>query len=156
MSTKNPLAPIKILDSKILGVEFKLFDAVEDKDDFENMFITKYKRGRSFIENDCLRCEAVLEVVIKREYKKLESSTFFIASCKVGITTATPLKSIENFSEAESEQITRANGISIAYGKIRSIIESITAESLVGKQTIPPIYPYALLERDSASEDQDS
>lgn len=156
MSTKNLLAPIKILDSKILGVEFKLFDAVEDKEDFEQVFITRYKRGRSFIENDCLRCEAVLEVVIKREHKKLESSTFFIASCKVGITTAAPLKSTEDFSEAESEQITRANGISIAYGKIRSVIESITAESLVGKQTIPPIYPYALLERESANENQDS
>ena len=74
----------------------------------------------------------------------------------VMVTIAIPLKAIEGLPEDRCLEYARANGISIAYGKIRSIIESITAESLVGKQTLPPIDPYALLERDSANEDQDS
>ena len=103
-----------------------------------------------------LRCEVILEAALDRVRKKSNVPIHFVASAKVGVTIAIPLEAIGDLSEAKCLEYARANGISIAYGKIRSIIESITAESLVGKQTIPPIDPYMLLERDSANEDQDS
>ena len=43
------------------------------------------------------------------------------------------------------DEFVLANAVSIAYGKIRSIIENMTAESAVGRQTIPAIDPYALV-----------
>ena len=38
-----------------------------------------------------------------------------------------------------------ANTVSIAYGKIRAVVENITAESIVGKQTLPAIDPYGFV-----------
>ena len=131
MSRNNVLSPVKILDSKVLGVEFKTIDEETEKSEPEDLLSTKYGRGSNV-------------------------PIHFVVSAKVGVTIAIPLKAIGDLSEARCLEYARANGISIAYGKIRSIIESITAESLVGKQTLPPIDPYALLERDSANEDQDS
>lgn len=156
MSRNNVLSPVKILDSKVLGVEFKTIDEEKEKSEPEDLLATKYGRGRSFIENECLRCEVILEAALDRVRKKSNVPIHFVASAKVGVTIAIPLKAIGDLSEARCLEYARANGISIAYGKIRSIIESITAETLVGKQTIPPIDPYALLERDSTNEDQDS
>lgn len=148
MSSKNALSPVKIIDSKVLGVEFKMLDEEADKEGHENLLVTKYARGRTFIENNCLRCEGILEAILKHANKEKDEPIYFTASAKVGITIAIPLKSLENLSEEEGITYARGNGISIAYGKIRSIIESITAESLVGKQTLPPISPYALLENE--------
>lgn len=155
MSRNNVLSPVKILDSKVLGVEFKTINEETEKSGPEDLLATKYGRGRSFIENECLRCEVILEAALDRVRKKSNVPIHFVASAKVGVTIAIPLEAIGDLSEAKCLEYARANGISIAYGKIRSIIESITAESLVGKQTIPPIDPYMLLERDSANEDQD-
>lgn len=156
MSRNNVLSPVKILDSKVLGVEFKTINEETEKSGPEDLLATKYGRGRSFIENECLRCEVILEAALDRVRKKSNVPIHFVASAKVGVTIAIPLEAIGDLSEARCLEYARANGISIAYGKIRSIIESITAESLVGKQTIPPIDPYMLLERDSANEGQDS
>ena len=156
MSRNNVLSPVKILDSKVLGVEFKTINEETEKSGPEDLLATKYGRGRSFIENECLRCEVILEAALDRVRKKSNVPIHFVASAKVGVTIAIPLEAIGDLSEAKCLEYARANGISIAYGKIRSIIESITAESLVGKQTIPPIDPYMLLERDSTNEDQDS
>ena len=156
MSRNNVLSPVKILDSKVLGVEFKTINEETEKSGPEDLLATKYGRGRSFIENECLRCEVILEAALDRVRKKSNVPIHFVASAKVGVTIAIPLEAIGDLSEARCLEYARANGISIAYGKIRSIIESITAESLVGKQTIPPIDPYMLLERDSVNEDQDS
>ena len=156
MSRNNVLSPVKILDSKVLGVEFKTINEETEKSGPEDLLATKYGRGRSFIENECLRCEVILEAALDRVRKKSNVPIHFVASAKVGVTIAIPLEAIGDLSEARCLEYARANGISIAYGKIRSIIESITAESLVGKQTIPPIDTYMLLERDSANEDQDS
>lgn len=156
MSRNNVLSPVKILDSKVLGVEFKTINEETEKSEPEDLLATKYGRGRSFIENECLRCEVILEAALDRVRKKSNVPIHFVASAKVGVTIAIPLEAIGDLSEARCLEYARANGISIAYGKIRSIIESITAESLVGKQTIPPIDPYMLLERDSENEDQDS
>ena len=156
MSRNNVLSPVKILDSKVLGVEFKTINEETEKSGPEDLLATKYGRGRSFIENECLRCEVILEAALDRVRKKSNVPIHFVASAKVGVTIAIPLEAIGDLSEARCLEYARANGISIAYGKIRSIIESITAESLVGKQTIPPIDPYMLLERDSANEDRDS
>ena len=156
MSRNNVLSPVKILDSKVLGVEFKTINEETEKSGPEDLLATKYGRGRSFIENECLRCEVILEAALDRVRKKSNVPIHFVASAKVGVTIAIPLEAIGDLSEAKCLEYARANGISIAYGKIRSIIESITAESLVGKQTIPPIDPYMLLERDSANEDKDS
>lgn len=149
MSRNNVLSPVKILDSKVLGVEFKTINEETEKSGPEDLLATKYGRGRSFIENECLRCEVILEAALDRVRKKSNVPIHFVASAKVGVTIAIPLEAIGDLSEARCLEYARANGISIAYGKIRSIIESITAESLVGKQTIPPIDPYMLLERDS-------
>ena len=156
MSRNNVLSPVKILDSKVLGVEFKTINEETEKSEPEDLLATKYGRGRSFIENECLRCEVILEAALDRVRKKSNVPIHFVASAKVGVTIAIPLEAIGDLSEARCLEYARANGISIAYGKIRSIIESITAESLVGKQTIPPLDPDMLLERDSANEDQDS
>ena len=50
----NVLSPVKILDSKVLGVEFKTINEETEKSEPEDLLATKYGRGRSFIENECL------------------------------------------------------------------------------------------------------
>ena len=132
----------------MLGVEFKIVDENSDKNEHEDTLATKYGRGRSFVENECVRCEGILEATLKRTQREGDRSVYFIASAKVGITVAIPLRSLEDLPEDKRVKYVRGNGISMAYGKIRSMIESITAESLVGKQTLPPIDPYALLENE--------
>ena len=141
MSRNNVLSPVKILDSKVLGVEFKTINEETEKSGPEDLLATKYGRGRSFIENECLRCEVILEAALDRVRKKSNVPIHFVASAKVGVTIAIPLEAIGDLSEARCLEYARANAISKAYGKIRSINESNTAESLEGKQTNPPIDP---------------
>ena len=64
MSRNNVLSPVKILDSKVLGVEFKTINEETEKSGPEDLLATKYGRGRSFIENECLRCEVILEAAL--------------------------------------------------------------------------------------------
>lgn len=66
MSRNNVLSPVKILDSKVLGVEFKTINEETEKSEPEDLLATKYGRGRSFIENECLRCEVILEAALDR------------------------------------------------------------------------------------------
>ena len=101
MSRNNVLSPVKILDSKVLGVEFKTINEETEKSGPEDLLATKYGRGRSFIENECLRCEVILEAALDRVRKKSNVPIHFVASAKVGVTIAIPLEAIGDLSEAK-------------------------------------------------------
>jgi hypothetical protein len=52
----------------------------------------------------------------------------------------------EGLAEDRRIRIIDANALSLVYGKIRSFVEDLTSQSPVGRQTIPAIDPYALLQ----------
>lgn len=77
----------------------------------------------------------------------------------MGITVAIPDSAFEgDFPVDRINRIVNANAVSIVYGKIRSFIEDMTAQSSVGRQIIPAIEPYALLDslEEKASAEGDS
>ena len=61
---------------------------------------------------------------------------------QASIVVAIPKTAFETIEKEEKDYFIAANAVSIAYGKIRAVIENITAESIVGKQTILTIDPY--------------
>lgn len=66
--------------------------------------------------------------------------------CAMGITIAIPDSAFEEgFPVDKIWRFVDANAVSLVYGKIRSFIEDMTAQSSIGKQTIPAIEPIALL-----------
>lgn len=105
MSRNNVLSPVKILDSKVLGVEFKTINEETEKSGPEDLLATKYGRGRSFIENECLRCEVILEAALDRVRKKSNVPIHFVASAKVGVTIAIPLEAIGDLSEGKMPRV---------------------------------------------------
>lgn len=56
------------------------------------------------------------------------------------------MSSLQGCSSEECQLHLSANAVSLAYEKIRSVIEMVTAESPVGKQILPTIAPYNFLE----------
>lgn len=89
---------------------------------------------------DMFICKCILECIGNWTCDKKESTeSIFSASCKLSVVVAIPKTA---FEKEEKDYFIAANAVSIAYGKIRAVIENITAESIVGKQTILTIDPY--------------
>lgn len=92
---------------------------------------------------DMFICKCILECIGNWTCDKKESTeSIFSASYKLSVVVAIPKTAFETIEKEEKDYFIAANAVSIAYGKIRAVIENITAESIVGKQTIPTIDPY--------------
>lgn len=142
MSNGNWLSPVQIVDSKVLGLNFLITDGFEGGKTHFSLTLNSSLDAPIVVENNYV-CKCVLEAVGNWAIDENGVEPAFTASCKLGIMITVPETSLESVPADERDLFVVANAVSIAYGKIRSSIENVTAESIVGKQTIPTIDPYA-------------
>lgn len=137
------ISPVRILDLTLLGISFNI-DEEFTNEEIDLSFTVNFTAGEFDEQEESLSCRYTLENILKWNIKGTDKEAFN-ASCKVGIYISVPKDVVSDFSEEEKQQYLSANAVSLAYGKIRSEIESITAETPVGKQVLPAIAPYEFL-----------
>lgn len=145
MSNGNWLSPVQIADSKVLGLNLSVADGFKGGETHFSLTMNSSLSAPTIVEGN-YACKCVLEAVGNWTVDEEDTKPAFSASCKLGIVIAVPEAALEPVPESERDTFVVANAVSIAYGKIRSIIENMTAESVVGRQTIPAIDPYAFVD----------
>ena len=145
MSGGNWLSPVQIADSKVLGLNLTVADDFEGGVPRLSLTMNSSLEHPTVIDGKCA-CKCVLEAIGNWTVGEKDAKPAFSASCKLGIVITVSEAALEPLPENERDTFVAANTVSIAYGKIRSAIESITAESVVGRQTIPAIDPYAFVD----------
>lgn len=145
MSVGNWLSPVQIVDSKVLGLNLSVADGFEGGETRFSLTMNSSLGAPTIVDGNYV-CKCVLEAVGNWAVDEEGAEPAFSASCKLGIVIAVPEAALKPVLEDERDTFVFANTVSIAYGKIRSIIESVTAESVVGRQTIPAIDPYAFVD----------
>lgn len=143
MNEAQWVSPVQILDISLLGVSFEI-DEEFSNEEVNLSFTINFSAGEfEYLDNN-FACKYIFEDILSWKIKDSERKAYN-ASCKVGIYISAPNESLKDFDEEEKRQYLSANAVSLAYGKIRSTIESITAETPVGKQVLPTIAPYEFL-----------
>lgn len=142
---ENWLSPVQIVDSKVLGLNLSVADGFEGGETHFSLTMNSSLGAPTIVDGNYV-CKCVLEAVGNWAVDEEGAEPAFSASCKLGIVIVVPKAALEPVLEDERDTFVVANTVSIAYGKIRSIIESVTAESVVGRQTIPAIDPYAFVD----------
>lgn len=145
MSEVTWVSPVSILDSKILGVTFKMNEEAELSHARRSLTMSASIDAPSVTEGRLVG-KCVLGASGDWFSGDEGGPPVFVASCEVGIVVAVDLEVVAELNDYEKAKYVSANALSLAYGKIRACIETITAESPVGRQTLPAIDPYALLE----------
>lgn len=145
MSETTWVSPVSILDSKILSVTFKTNEEAELSRARRSLTMSASIDAPSVSEGR-LVCKCVLGASGDWFYGDESETPAFVVSCEVGIAVAVSPEVVAELNDDEKAEYVSANALSLAYGKIRACIEMITAESPVGRQTLPAIDPYALLE----------
>lgn len=143
MSELQWISPVRIIDVSLLGVSFDIDEAYSNEK-VDLSFTINFSSGEyEELENE-LACRYIFEDILTWEIKESGNKAYG-ASCKVGIYISVPNESLREFDENEKKQYLSANAVSLAYGKIRSTLENITAETPIGKQILPTIAPYDFL-----------
>lgn len=154
MTASKWLSPVQLLNSTLLGTTFSVIDG--------------YDAGTPVLT---MTVSLQIEHPEKQEGLNLSRVVFgfhgdwhapndvknvaFTIACSMGITVSIPDTAFAgDFPADRINRVVDANAVSLVYGKIRSFIEDLTAQSIIGKQTIPAIEPYALL--DSLNENADT
>ena len=145
MSAGNWLSPVQIVDSKVLGLNLSIADGFEGGETHFSLTMNSSLGAPAVIDGN-YACKCVLEAVGNWTVNEDSTDSAFSTSCKLAIVIAVPEGALESVPVGERDTFVVANTVSIAYGKIRSIIENMTAESIVGRQTIPAIDPYAFVD----------
>lgn len=145
MSADSWLSPVQIVDSRILGLNLSVADGFAGGETHFFLTMNSSVAAPSVIEGSYV-CRCSLEAVGEWSVDKEGTVPAFSASCKLGITIAVPEGALERVPEGSRDRFVAANAVSIAYGKIRSMVEGMTSESIVGRQTIPAIDPYAFID----------
>lgn len=145
MTQTNWLSPVQLLDTKVLGLSLNIEEGFAGGE--THFFLTMNSNlGLPEVHDGALTSKCVLEATGNwLQSANADADPAFTASCKLGITVAIPEAALESIPEEDRKDFILANSVSIAYGKIRAVIESITSESPVGRQTLPTIDPYALV-----------
>lgn len=143
MSEAQWISPVRIVDTTLLGVSFDI-DEDYSNEEVDLSFTINFSSGEFEELKNEFACRYIFEIILTWTIKE-SSKKAFGASCKVGIYISIPNEPLKDFNEEEKRQYLSANAISLAYGKIRSTIESVTAETPVGKQILPTIAPYEFL-----------
>ncbi|WP_302936499.1 hypothetical protein [uncultured Senegalimassilia sp.] len=144
MSLNNWISPVEIVDSKVLGLNLTMADGFSGGETFLSITMNSSFAPPKLADGN-RACKCVLEAVGNWSIDEGGLEPAFSASCKLGIVVSIPEASLSNVQESEREAFVMANTVSIAYGKIRAVVESITAESAMGKQTLPAIDPYGFV-----------
>lgn len=144
MSAPQWISPIQVTKLAILNIAFDTKDSYKSKEIDFNLALNIGK-GTPVINESEYRCNYILEVVPFWFDPKTKDEAFS-ARCKIGIEVSSPIEILKDFDEEHRDRFIAANAVSLAYGKIRAILESITAESPVGRQSIPTVNPYEVVE----------
>ena len=132
------LSPIKIMDSSLLSLSFSTHPRCQDEDGALS-FTLDVKFDEPEQGDEVVFCVGVVkfdgEMV---EGDEGEAASAFAISCALGIAVEVDNRVLRGPLEDYAGQI-KANALALAYGKIRAIVENITAQSMLGKQTIPAI-----------------
>lgn len=147
MTSGSWLSPIQIVDCSLLGARLDIDLGIEcEGADLALTVNTAFEHSEG--ASDDLLCRSILEVFANWiDNRQASKKTVFSASCKMGLLISMPASSFDmDITEEERHRFLEANSVSLAYGKIRAFVEDLTAQSTVGKQTLPAIDPLALLE----------
>lgn len=145
MSETTWISPVSILDSKILRVSFRVNEDAKLSRARCSLTMSASIDAPS-VSEDRLVGKCVLSASGDWFSDDEHEAPAFVSSGEVGIVVAVDLEAVAELNDDEKAEYVSANALSLAYGKIRACIEMITAESPVGRQTLPAIDPYALLE----------
>lgn len=145
MNNGSWLSPVQIADSKVLGLNLSVADGFEGGETHFSLTMNSSLDAPTIIDGN-YACKCMLEAVGNWTVDENGTEPAFSASCKLGIVISVPETALDSAPKDERTTFVVANAVSIAYGKIRSIIENMTAESIVGRQTIPAIDPYAFVD----------
>lgn len=141
------LSPIQIVDCSLLGVSLDIDLGAEcEGADLTLTVNTAFEHSEG--APDDFLCRSIIGVSANwTDNRQANNETVFSASCKVGLLISMSASSFDaDISEEDRSRFLEANSVSLAYGKIRAVVEDLTAQSVVGKQTLPAIDPFALLE----------
>ena len=142
------LSPVSILNSRLLSASYNVHHDYDSNDPVLSLSIdydiTHPDLGDDFLSSDC-----ILFLTCSWHDPEDASRESHSASCRMGITAVVPKSSFsDEIGNEERIKYVDANAVSLTYGKIRALLEALSAQSTVGQQTIPAIDPYALLETD--------
>ncbi|MBR3160718.1 MAG: hypothetical protein IKG18_08405 [Atopobiaceae bacterium] len=145
--TSTPwLSPVRILDSSLLGTAFAINSDYNASTPI--LTVTVGLENEHPEKRDDLnvgRCVFAFSGVW-HEPDNSENVAYTI-DCTMGITIAIPDSAFEEgFSKERKIRALNGNAVSLVYGKIRSFIEDLTSQSPIGRQIIPAIEPYALIQ----------
>ena len=138
------LSPISIVDSKILDFSFETMGDPNGVE-VDNTVSVSLTHGGNTDNGDIRTCKCVLNVD-SSWLSKDDQTPLYRASCRLGIVISAPKEYLGQVPEEEADIYLTTNAVSIAYGKIRDAIESVTAESVMGRLSIPLIQPRTLVE----------
>lgn len=145
--TSTPwLSPVRIVDSSLLGTAFEINS--EYHADAPILTVTvgvENEHPEKQGELNIGRCVFTF-LGVWHEPDNRENVAYTI-NCTMGITVAIPDSAFEEGLSADRRiRIVDGNAVSLVYGKIRSFIEDLTSQSPIGRQIIPAIEPYTLLQ----------
>ena len=146
MSDGNWLSPVRLLDSLVLGLNLD----INQEFDGEATGIT-ITLNTSFDELDrseeFVLCRGVVEAVQTVTDAIDADKVAFTVSCSLGILVGMPLAAlVEDVDDAVLKPMLEMNAISLGYGKVRAVIEDITAQSILGRVTLPGLDPQAYMD----------
>ena len=146
MTKNNWLSPVQLLDSSLLGSSFQLNLDYGGSSPIVSMTVSvQIEHPENTDGLNLARCVFVFDG--KWHEQDNAENIAFTASCSMGNVVSIPDAAFSgDISPEQKRRIADANAVSLVYGKIRSFIEDLTAQSPVGRQTIPAIDPYALLD----------
>lgn len=128
----------------MLGLNLSVADGFEGGETHFSLTMNSSLGAPTIVDGNYV-CKCVLEAVGNWAVDEEGAEPAFSASCKLGIVIAVPEAALEPMLKDEKDTFVVANTVSIAYGKIRSIIESVTAESVVGSRQSRLSIPMHLL-----------
>lgn len=145
MTEASWFSPVRILDSTLLGTSFACNPEYNAAAPVLTMTVSLQNEHPEKKEDLNLgRC--VFEFIGVWHETDNQENVAYTINCSMGITVAIPDSAFEEgFPMERKAHIVEANAVSLVYGKIRSFIEDLTAQSPIGRQIIPAIEPYALL-----------
>lgn len=146
MTTSAWLSPVQIHDSALLGTSFAINSDYDSRTPVVTMTVSLQiehpeKRGKLNLS------KCVFGFMGVWHEPDDEDNVAFTIGCTMGLTASIPDDAFAgDFTAERINKTVDANAVSLVYAKIRSFIEDLTAQSPIGRQTIPAIEPYALLE----------
>lgn len=144
------ISPIRIINEKLLGCEFKL-DPLEDrtKDDLE--LGVQFNTEHELIEENHV-CRIVLQVRVQGESEETSPCAFSVF-CSLGMTICINAACFEDESQDEIKECMDANALSLCFGKARSFLQEVASRSQLGPIVVPAINPFALVQAVKESDD---